>query len=109
MLINPAKFVYKTISSTGCLTSVKIANEKVNYEDNIFSFLVRSVQEYSRLKVDSYFPSDIAERVNYASARENRYTRGRWHGESTLREAWLTRVMVVLGFECHVYIDRSNL
>lgn len=72
MLINPAKFVYKTISSTGCLTSVKIANEKANYEDNIFSFLVRSVQEYSRLKVDSYFRSDIAERVNYASGRENR-------------------------------------
>ena len=108
MLINPAKFVYKTILSTGYLTSVKITNEKANYEDNIFSFLVRSVQEYSRLKVDSYFPSGIAERVNYASARENRHTRGRWHGESTLREACLTRVMVVLGFQCHVDIDRSS-
>lgn len=109
MLINPAKYVYKTISSKRYLTSVKVADEKANYEDKIFSFLVRSVQEYSRLKVNSYFPSGIAERVNYASARENRHTRGRWYGESTLREACLTRVMVVLGFECHVDIDRSNL
>ena len=45
------------ISSKGYLTSVEVADEKANYEDKIFSFLVRSVQEYSGLKVDSYFPS----------------------------------------------------
>ena len=44
------------ISSKGYLTSVKVADEKANYEDKTFSFLVRSVQEYSGLKVDSYFP-----------------------------------------------------
>ena len=46
MLINPAKYVYKTTSSKGYLTSVKVAVEKANYEDKISSFLVRSVQDY---------------------------------------------------------------